>query len=93
MLQLVQGETGINEEALEEWKAYREEDLKKPLTPRALKMVKKNLLSWSYEDQMRIVENAIEHNWRGLHWVDPPRQQTTRQTSLRDDLSDTSWAN
>lgn len=84
---------GLNEEAIEEWAAYREEDLKKPLTPRARKMVEKKLLQYSEPEQMRLVEHAIEHCWRGIHYVEPDKQQTTRHTSIADDLTDTSWAN
>ena len=88
-----QATIGLNEEALAEWEAYRAEDLKKPLTPRAKRMVEKKLLQWSESEQMRIVEHAIEHCWRGLYWVEPPRQVTTRMSSIRDDLTDTSRAN
>lgn len=82
----------VNSEALEEWAAYREEDLKKPLTPRALKMVSKKLSQWSHEEQMRIVELSIENNWMGIHYQEPPKQQETRHTTLADDLNDKSWA-
>ena len=41
-------------------------DLKKPMTPRAIKMVKKKLMQWSLDEQMRMVESAIESNWRGF---------------------------
>ena len=92
-LQLVQQTaTGLNHEALEEWKAYREEDLHKPLTPRALKMVIKKLLQWSETEQMRIVENAIENNWRGLYYTEPPKANSTRSRSLEQDLMDKDWA-
>ena len=83
---------GINEEALQEWLDYRAEDLKKPMTPRAVKMVRKKLSQWSEAEQERLIENAIENNWRGIHYVDPPRQASTRHTSLVDDLTNTSWA-
>jgi hypothetical protein len=83
---------GLNQEAIEEWAAYREEDLGKPLTPRARRMVEKKLLQWSESEQMRMVEAAIENNWRGIHYVEPPRQQSTKQSTIRDDLTDTSWA-
>ena len=82
----------VNSEALEEWAAYREEDLKKPLTPRAMKMVSKKLSQWSHSEQMRMVEVAIENNWRGIHYQEPEKQATTRHTSLQADLTDTSWA-
>jgi len=83
---------GLNQECLDEWIAYREEDLKKPMTPRAIKMVKKKLMQWSEAEQERLICHAIEHNWRGIYWVEPPKQATTRQSDIRDDLTDTSWA-
>ena len=94
-LQLVhQAQIGLNQEALDEWIEYRREDSKKPMSQRAVDKVIKKLLQWSEADQQRIVDEAIEHEWTGLHWVDPPKQQgSTRNTSLADDLTDTSWAN
>jgi len=86
-------DSNINQEALDEWMAYRAEDLKKPMTPRAVKMLTKKLLQWSPGEQMRMVEHAIEMNWQGIYYVEPPKQQGTRQTRLIDDLTDTSWAN
>ena len=93
-LALVTGQTeiGINNEALQEWIDYRAQDLKKPMTPRAIKMVTKKLLQWSEPEQMRMVENAIEQNWRGIYWVEPPKQQSTRQSNIYDELTDHSWA-
>ena len=88
-----QQQIGINEEWLEEWIAYREEDLKKPMTPRSVKMVKKKLSQWSEAEQERLICHAIEHNWRGIYWVDPPKQHSSRETTIYDDLTDTSWAN
>ena len=92
-LELVQQQTtiGLNQEALDEWIAYRAEDLKKPMTPRAIRMVEKKLLQWPESEQMRLVEHAIEHNWRGIYYVEPPKH-TTRQNTLEQDLRDTSWA-
>lgn len=93
-LKIVQeSQSGLNQEALDEWLAYRAEDLKKPMTPRAIKMVKKKLMQWPHDEQMRMVESAIESNWRGIYYVEPPKQKSSRQTSLVDDLTDTSWAN
>lgn len=93
-LRIVQeSQSGLNQEALDEWLAYRAEDLKKPMTPRAIKMVKKKLMQWTHDEQMRMVESAIESNWRGIYYVEPPKQKSSRQTSLVDDLTDTSWAN
>jgi hypothetical protein len=95
-LKLVGGhDPRINQEALEEWQAYRAEDLKKPMTPRAIKMLTKKLMQWSPAEQMRLVENAIEMNWHGIHWVEPPkvpRGTSTRERDIMDDLTDTSWA-
>ena len=91
-MQLVQVQIGVNQEALQEWIAYREEDLKKPLTPRGIKMTEKKLLQWSEPEQMRMVEEAITNTWRGLHYVEPPRQASSRQTNIIDDLTDKSWA-
>jgi hypothetical protein len=93
MLKLIQQtQIGLNQEALAEWQAYRAEDLGKPLTPRALKMVERKLLKYSEDEQMRLVENAIEMNWRGIYYVEPPKQASSRQTSLHDDLTDRSWS-
>lgn len=93
MMQLVQQQAiGLNQPALNEWIEYRREDSKKPMSQRAVDKVVKKLLQWSEEDQQRIVDHAIEHEWQGLYWIDPPRQQTTRQTTLAQDLTDTSWA-
>jgi hypothetical protein len=83
---------GINQEYFAEWLAYREEDLSKPMTPRAIKMLQKKLLQWSETEQERLICNAIEMNWRGVYWTDSPRQCQTRQTTLQQDLTDTSWA-
>ena len=92
-LELVQqSQIGLNQEALDEWIAYRAEDLSKPMTPRAVKMVTKKLMQYSEAEQMRLVENAIENNWRGIYWVEKEKGRTTRNTSLADDLNDTSWA-
>ena len=84
---------GINQEFLDEWIAYREE-LKKPLSPRSLKMVIKKLLQWSEAEQERLICHAIENGWRGIYWVEPPKQPgtSTRDSSLEQDLTDTSWA-
>lgn len=92
-LSLVQQTIGINQEWLDEWIAYRAEDLKKPMTPRAIAMVTKKLLQWSEVEQERMICHAIEMNWRGIHWVEAPRQQTARQSTIEQDLHNTDWAN
>ena len=82
---------GLNEEAIEEWKEYRVEK-KKPLSALALKKSQNLLLKFGYDHQQHIVDTAIMNDWQGLHPVDPPKKITSRQTSLEDDLRDTSWA-
>ena len=84
---------GLNEEAIAEWIEYREFK-KKPLSPLALKKSQNLLLKFGLEHQQHIVDSAIQHDWIGLHPVEMPRSVTsTKSTSLRDDLTDTSWAN
>jgi hypothetical protein len=84
---------GINSEYLEEFIAYRKEDLKKPLTPRGIKMLKKKLSAWSEVDQIRLIEHAMECTWKTVFWTDPPKQHTSKSTSIESDLTDRSWAN
>ena len=92
-LALVEQATGLNQEYLDEWIAYREEDLNKPMTPRAIKMLTKKLLQWSVPEQERLICNAIEMNWRGVYWAEAPKQTSSRETSLEHDLTNTDWAN
>ena len=82
---------GINQEALQEWIEYRR-DKGKPLSALALKKTQNIMLRYDEAQQQRIVDAAIMNDWQGLHAVDAPKQQTTRHTSLLDDLTDTSWA-
>jgi hypothetical protein len=92
-LQLVSNEeTEINMEALEEFQEHRKE-IKKPMTPLAIKKAMKVLRPFSLEQQQYMVDQAILNGWRGLFPVDPPKQSTSRQRSLEQDLNDTSWAN
>lgn len=81
----------INEEALQEWVEYRKEK-KKPLSPLALKKTQNLMAKFGEEQQQHMVDAAIMNDWQGLHAVEAPKVQTTRHTSLRDDLTDTSWA-
>jgi hypothetical protein len=85
--------TIINDEALEEWQEYRTEK-KKPLSALALKKSKNLLLKFGFAHQAHIVDTAIMNDWQGLHPVEMPRITTspTRNTDIRDDLNDTSWA-
>ena len=91
-LTLVQQTIGINQEYLDEWIAYRAEDLKKPMTPRAISMLTRKLLQWSEAEQERLICHAIEHCWRGIYWVEAPKQQSTRQSTIEQDLTNTDWA-
>ncbi len=92
-LQLVSDQaTDINQEALEEFQEHRKE-IKKPMTPLAIKKAMKVLRPFSLEQQQYMVDQAILNGWRGLFPVDPPKKNTSRNTSLQQDLTDTSWAN
>ena len=94
MLKLIQQtQIGLNQSALDEWIEYRRKYSKKPMSQPAVDKAVNKLLSFGSEsEQQRMVDEAIEHEWTGLHYVEPPKQATTRKTSLRDDLADTSWA-
>lgn len=92
-LQIVQQTAmGINQEWLDEWVAYRTEDKKKPMTPRAIKMTTKWLLNYPEPEQARLIEHAIRNNWEGLHYVEPPKQNEARNRDLATMLTDTRWA-
>lgn len=92
LVQEQQTAIGINEQWLQEWIAYRAEDKKKPMTPRAIKMTTKWLLNHSEQEQERLITHAIMNNWEGLHYVEPPKQQSSRTANIYDELTDTSWA-
>jgi len=92
-LALVQHEAGINQQYLDEFIAYREEDLGKKMTPRSIKMLTKRMLQYSESEQERIICHSIEMGWRGVYWSDPPKQTSSRQTSIEHDLTNTDWAN
>jgi hypothetical protein len=94
-LRLVQQTIGLNQVWLEEWIAYRAEDKKKPMTPRAIKMTTKWLMNYPEQEQERLVQHAIMNNWEGLHYVEPPKAvngRSTRDMSIEECLFDTSWA-
>lgn len=82
---------GINEDALQEWIEYRKEK-GRPLSGIALKKTQNIMLKFDEAQQQLMVDTAIMNDWQGLHAVDAPKQQTTRHTSLLDDLTDTTWA-
>ena len=81
----------INEEALQEWVQYRKEK-KKPLSPLALKKTQNLMAKFHVEQQQIMVDTAIMNDWQGLHAVEAPKEFSSRQTTLLQDLTDTSWA-
>jgi hypothetical protein len=88
-----QTQIGLNQEALDEWVEYRRRWNKKPVNQPALDRIVKKLLSYGSEaEQQRMVDEAIEREWTGLYYVDPPKQPSSRQTSLSEDLNDRSWS-
>jgi len=87
----VQNTIGINQEWLDEWIAYRAEDKKKPMTPRAIKMTIKWLLNYHEQEQERLIAHAIRNGWEGLHYVEPPKKQSSRQSDIYTELTDKSW--
>jgi len=82
---------GVNEEALSEWIEYRREK-KKPLSNLALKKTQNLMAKFEYEHQQLMVDAAIMNDWQGLHPIEKPKEHTTRNTSLHQDLTDKSWA-
>ena len=84
---------GINQEALNEWIEYREEK-KKPLSNLAMKKTQNLLLKFGESHQQHIVDTAIMNDWQGLHPVPMPKPvlTSTKDSTLIDDLTDTSWA-
>ena len=82
---------GINQAALQEWIEYREYK-KKPLSQFALAKSEKFLSKYDESQQQWLIDSAIMNDWQGLHHIDPPRQQSSKQTTLQQDLTDTSWA-
>ena len=91
-LALVQQDMIAESDWVQEWIDYRAEDKKKPLTPRAIKMVKKWLSKYPESEQERLICLAIMNGWEGLHYKEPDRVSTTRARSLVEDLTDTGWA-
>jgi hypothetical protein len=85
--------TTINMEALAEWIEYRVEK-KKPLSPLALKKTTNLLKKFGYAHAQHIVDTAIQNDWVGLHPVPMPKLilTSTKDTTLQEDLNDTSWA-
>ena len=91
-LELVQQAViGVNEQALQEWVEYRAAK-KKPMSPLALKKTQNILLKYDEETQQRMVDAAIMNDWQGLHYIEPPKANSTRSRSLEQDLMDKDWA-
>lgn len=84
---------GINLDALSEWEEYRKEK-GKPLSPLARKKVMNRLVKHDERTQQRMVDKAIENDWRGLHDIEPEKThvKSTRDQSIHELLNDTSWA-
>ena len=90
-LQLISNqESNLNQIALDEFIEHRVE-LKKPMTPLAIKKATNILLPFSFTHQQYMVDTAIISGWRGLFPVEPQRQ-TCKSTSIETDINDTSWA-
>ena len=87
-----QVQIGLNQKALDEWVEYRKQYSKKAMSQPAVDRVIRKLLQWSEPEQMRLVDEAIEREWTSINWVEPPKMQTTRNTTLTQDLNDKSWA-
>jgi hypothetical protein len=92
-LALVETQTiiGINQEALDEWIEYRVEK-KKPLSKLALKKSINFLLRYGESEQVSIIEKSIMNDWRGLFPPDPVKKQSSRESDIYAELTDTSWA-
>ena len=92
VLELVQhGAAGINQEALDEFIEHRVE-LKKPMTPLAIKKAEKILIRHTLDHQQYMVDTAILSGWRGLWEVEPRKQVSSKSTTIEHDLEDKTWA-
>ena len=86
--------TAINQCAYDEWREYRQE-IKKPLSRLTVEKQLAMLAQYPPHAQQQIIDQSICCGWIGLF---PPKQrrymdapQSTRSTSIADDLTDTSW--
>jgi hypothetical protein len=94
-LSLVQTTTAINHEALAEWVEFRKLAHKYTMNTISIGKLEKKIIAagWSHADQQRIADYAMEvGTWKSWWWVEPPRQQSSRDQSLIDDLTNTDWA-
>ena len=85
----------LNQEAIEDWIAYRKE-IKKPLKPMSIKGVTKKLLKHPYEVQEAMVEQSITNGWQGLFEVknatQKPVEKCTRTADFIDMQFNSDWA-
>ncbi len=82
MNDLFQVDVTLNQEALDEWLAYRKEK-KKPLTPMSIERVIKKLIRLSegnLDKQMEMVEQSIENGWTGLFAVKKTALEVAKET-------------
>ena len=89
-------EIGIDQEAVDLWVLYRSKHTRKPVNEMAMTMILNKMRRWPEEDHMRLVQLGIECGWTSLNWRDRPKEPngiSTRDSDIRDDLTDTSWAN
>ena len=81
-LTLFQTDVSLNQEALDEWIAYRKE-IKKKLTPMSIERVINKLIKLSGGDlatQMDIVEQSIENGYTGLFELKQSQKQIAAKT-------------
>jgi len=83
----------INADAWNEWLEYRKQS-KKKMTPATVTKQISFLAKYDKVIQGIIINQSIQNGWAGLF---EPKEKTngaasTRKTSLRDDLTDKSWA-
>ena len=73
----------------QEWIEYRKEDLKKPATDRSLKMTIKKLSRLRGEGYcpIKLIEKAIESEWRGIYAHDDCKanQESGRKLSAAEE--------
>ena len=83
---------GLNVEALEDWIEHRKE-MGRPMTNTAIKRLKRKLMQYPEDVQEQAIERAMEANWQGVFPEKvEPRQQSTRDRTLHQDLNDRGWA-
>jgi len=88
---------GINAAAWAEWIEYRKQRRVK-MTPATITKQMCFLLTLTESDQALVIEQSIRNGWAGLFNLKtesrrPVAGNSTRATSLADDLNDNTWAN